>query len=304
MFLKLIEVFFTVVAPVFITISLGYFSKRPLKLEARSLSRTAYYFLVPAFVFEVIRKVKIPGGEVLGIVGHAVVTHAVVAAAAFLLAHLLGRSLKRKVAFLMIAVFGNVGNFGLTLLDFRYGAVGLEFGSVVFLSINIFAFLVCVSAASSVSGGSSISGAFKTVLLTPVVVAIWPAFIVNLFEVPLPLILTRVTGLLSQAMIPVMLFTLGVQLRDVPKLRPGGDMFLISGIRLIAAPALAFLLLPLFGLSGIQGAASVVQAGMPAAVLTSIFALEFNCDPDFVTPTVLLSTLLSLFSLTLLFTWL
>ena len=42
-----------------------------------------------------------------------------------------------------------------------------------------------------------------------------------------------------------------------------------------------------------------MQAAMPAAVLTSIIALEYDLLPDFVTRTVLFSTLASVVTLTL-----
>ena len=72
-----------------------------------------------------------------------------------------------------------------------------------------------------------------------------------------------------------------------------------SGVRLIAGPALAFALIPLFGLSGIEASAGVLQASMPSAVLTAIIAVENDVVPAFVTSVVFATTLLSLISLTL-----
>jgi predicted permease len=61
---------------------------------------------------------------------------------------------------------------------------------------------------------------------------------------------------------------------------------------------LAILLLPLFGLTGVARQAITIQAGMPAAVLTTALATEFNSDPAFVTAAVFLTTLLSPLTLT------
>ncbi len=101
-------------------------------------------------------------------------------------------------------------------------------------------------------------------------------------------------------MVPVMLVTLGIQLAGMgrPKLLDG-DVILISLIRLLAGPAFAFVLAAPFGLSGVERGAGIIQASMPAAVLTSLIALEYDLLPDFVTTTVLFSTLLSAVTLTL-----
>ncbi|MGB5049088.1 MAG: AEC family transporter, partial [Caldilineaceae bacterium] len=76
------------------------------------------------------------------------------------------------------------------------------------------------------------------------------------------------------------------------------DMFIASGVRLLGGPLLALLLVIPFGLTGLERGAGILQASMPSAVLASIIALEHDLLPDFVTPTVLLSTLLSLVTLT------
>jgi predicted permease len=45
--------------------------------------------------------------------------------------------------------------------------------------------------------------------------------------------------------------------------------------------------------------AGVLQAGMPTAVLASIIALEYDLLPDFVTTTVLFTTIASVITLTI-----
>ena len=52
-------VFHNVVTPVFILVVIGYFVGPRLKIEARSLSRTAYFVFIPAFGFNIISEAKI-----------------------------------------------------------------------------------------------------------------------------------------------------------------------------------------------------------------------------------------------------
>ena len=53
----------------------------------------------------------------------------------------------------------------------------------------------------------------------------------------------------------------------------------------------------LLGLTGLARQVAIVGASMPAAVITTVLALEFDLDPSFATGAVFLSTLLSPFTL-------
>jgi predicted permease len=69
-------------------------------------------------------------------------------------------------------------------------------------------------------------------------------------------------------------------------------------MRLLIAPLLAIGLSRLFRMSGPSYQAVVLEAAMPAAVLTTILATEFDAEPTFVTTVVLITTLLSPLTLT------
>ena len=51
-----------------------------------------------------------------------------------------------------------------------------------------------------------------SVFITPALIAQIPALVFNITDVEVPIFLSRLSGLLGQAMIPVMLITLGVQM--------------------------------------------------------------------------------------------
>ncbi len=126
----------------------------------------------------------------------------------------------------------------------------------------------------------------------------FPAFLVNGLNIELPLFAGRAVGLLAAALIPVMLVTLGVQLANMGRPSFNRDVVIGGSLRLVVGPILALALAAFFGLSGIERGAGVIQASMPVAVLASLIALEHDLLPDFVTTTVLFSTLASAFTLT------
>ena len=69
-------------------------------------------------------------------------------------------------------------------------------------------------------------------------------------------------------------------------------------MRLLVAPLLAIGLSRIFGLTGPAYQATVLEAGMPTAVLTTVLATEFDCLPSFVTTVVFVTTILSPLTLT------
>jgi predicted permease len=226
-----------------------------------------------------------------------VVTHLLAALAAGGVARLMGRSREMIAAFVMIAVFGNVGNYGLAVIRFRLGDVSIAPATIYFVTITITAFVVCVGAAGWAHGGSR--GALSGLVKTPALWAVVPALIVSSGNLAVPLMLTRMIGLLADAMIPVMLFALGLQLLEQKQVRCSLDVVVASSARLLLAPALAFLVAIPFALGHIDYASGVLQAGMPTAILVAIISKENNIVPEFVTSVVLFSTLASLVTLTL-----
>lgn len=295
MLLELAAIFLNVVTPVFALVLIGGLAGRWLALDTRTLTRFAYFLLTPAFVFNIIGKADVSADLALRMIGFIAVVEIGLALLGFIVARLLRRPRKMVGAYILIAVFGNVGNFGLPLIEFRLGEEALIPATVFFVSVSMISFTIGVAAATG-SQGSKLNALFS-VLKTPAIIALPFALAFNAIGGP-PLFLERIAGLLGAAMVPTMLVTLGVQLTQMKHFHFSADMFIAGGVRLLGGPLLALLLVIPFGLTGLERGAGILQASMPSAVLASIIALEHDLLPDFVTPTVLLSTLLSLVTLT------
>jgi predicted permease len=283
-----------VVLPVFTVAGLGYVLGPRLALDTRTLSRVAYYVFVPAFTFRVISAADVPFARTARLVAFTVALHVVFAVVGWGAARLLRREREVVAAFVMLSVFGNVGNFGLALLQFRLGADALVPATIYFVVSLIVSFVVCVGVAAWVRGGRA--SAVLSVLKTPALVAVVPAAL----GIPLPVFVVRTVALLGDAMIPAMLFVLGVQLAGTRLMRLTQDVLIASGLRLLVSPAVAALLVIPFGVAGIDRTACVLQAAMPAAVLVAIISSEYDVEPTFVMATILISTVLSLPVLTVL----
>ena len=298
MLTELFAVFLNVILPVFGIVMLGYLLGGRLELQAKTLTRAAYYVFVPAFIFKAISDSKVPPGAALKMFCFIVLVHIVGALLAGGVGRLLRRSREMVAAFVMIAAFGNVGNYGLAMIRFRLGETAIAPATIYFVAIVISAFVICVGAAGWAHGGSK--GAVWGVLKTPALWAVVPALAVSSGGIAVPLMLSRMIGLLAEAMIPVMLFALGLQLLEQRRVSLSGDVVLASAIRLLLVPAIALLCAAPFALTSLEYASGVLQAAMPTAILVAIIARENNIVPNFVTSVVVVSTLASLVTLPLL----
>jgi len=295
-------VFLNVIMPVFGIVLLGALLGGRLGLEARTLTRAAYYVFAPAFIFQAISTAEMPLANALTLVAFIVVVHLATVFISGGLGRLFGYSREMIAAFLMIASFGNVGNFGLALIQFLLGDESLAPATIYFVAISISAFAICVGAAGWAHGGSR--GAIWKVVKTPALWATVPAALVSVGDLQVPLVVARMVGLLAGAMIPVMLFALGLQLREQGRVHLDRDVLFGSSIRLLLAPALAFVLVPLFVSDPVESPSGILQAAMPAAIFVSIIAKENNIVPAYVTSVVVVSTLLSLVTLSVLMVFL
>ena len=295
---QLLSIFFNILAPVFSLVLIGYIAGPRLGIEARSPSRMAYYILVPPFIFNVFKDAEIEADLALRMSAYIlVVTFATIAIALFIALVIRRTSPPMTAAYVLLATFGNVGNFGLPIIQFRLGEEALLAASLYFIIILTLGFVIGVIAANWFRGGG-LQAIWKA-FTTPAILALPPAVIVNYFNLPVPIFIDRAVTLMASALIPVMLITLGVQLSGMGSVRVSLDGVLAGSVRLVAGPILAIALAAPFGLTGIERGAGILQASMPAAVLTTLIALEHDLIPDFVTTSVLYATLASSVTLTI-----
>jgi malate permease and related proteins len=292
---QLPRIYLDILIPVFALVVVGYLVGPRLGLEARTLSRVAYFVLVPSFTFNVLTTSRIDAAVAGRMVLYIAVVEVACAAVAIIVARLFKRSPEMAGAYVLVAVFPNVGNFGLAIVQFAFGPDALVTATIYFVAMSTISFIIGVAAANWHHGSSLRS--LIAVAKTPAVIAVVPALLFDSFGVRPPLVIERPTGLLAGAMVLVMLLALGVQLAGAGLPRLDGDMLGASLVRLLAGPALAALIVIPFHLTSLARDAGVLQSAMPAAVLASIIAIEHNLLPTFVTATVLFSTLLSIVTL-------
>jgi predicted permease len=288
--------FFDNLFPILLAAAIGFALAKWLKINPRPLSQVIFYVFSPVLVFNLINGSQLSNQDILRTLVFTLVLITVVGLCTFLLSKLLRFDRKVLAAVLITAVFMNSGNYGLPLTSFAFGEAALAFASVFFVINSVATNTVGIVIASS--GSTSVWNAIKGLVKFPAIYALGLGVLFLQFKWQLPAGLDRTVTLLSNAAIPCMLVLLGMQLVNIKidgRLLP---LILTSSMRLLVAPLLALGLSRLFGMSGPSYQAVVLEAAMPAAVMNTILATEFDAEPTFVTTAVLVTTLLSPLTLT------
>jgi len=206
-----------------------------------------------------------------------------------------GANFELTAAAAITSSYGNVGNAGLAIVAFSLGDQALPIAGVLMLTINLTGLVLSVGLAEARS--RSPLPALGKALATPMSVAGAVSLLVNLSGADLPVVVDRSIGLLADALIPVMLLTLGMQLVKSGRPTWSKDLGVVLVAKLALAPLVAGLAASALALEGDFLDAVVIQSAMPPAVFAAVIAIESDLAPERVTAAVVLTTLMSALTL-------
>ncbi len=293
---ELFALFFNNLFPILLAAVIGFALAKWLKINPRPLSQIIFYIFSPMLVFKLITSSQLSNQDILRTLAVAILVITCVGVLTWLIGRVLRLDRLTLSAVLITAMFMNAGNYGLPLTSFAFGDQALAFASIFFVINAVCTNTVGIVIASS--GSMRVVDAIKGLFKFPAIYALVLAILFMQFKWQLPSGLDRAVTLLSNAAIPCMLVLLGMQLVNIHFEGQAAPLILTGSMRLLIAPALAFGMTRLFGMSGPAYQAVVLEAAMPVAVMTTILATEFEAQPSFVTTAVLVTTLLSPFTLT------
>lgn len=288
----MIQILLTIVAPVFVIAGLGALLDRTKTLEVRTISRVVIYLASPALAFYSIANTTITGSELSGLVLFFLLTTATMTFFAWLVSYLLKFDSLTRSAFMLSMVLVNVGNYGVPINEFAFGQAGLERAIVLMVTSSLVTNTLGVFLASW--GKASLAKAMINVFKVPLPYAVLLGVLVNQNYLPPPQFLLRVTNLLGQAAIPLMLIMLGAQVSRASLQGRWGMMLGISLTKLVGGAIVGISFATALGLSSVTRHVAIVDAATPSAVMASVLATEFESDSKLVSSIVLITTLLSL----------
>ncbi|HUK34513.1 MAG TPA: AEC family transporter [Vicinamibacterales bacterium] len=296
------SIFASDILPIFIVAGVGFVLARRFGANVKTLSTVAFNALSPCLVFDQLVTAQISGSQSLRVAAFCVLLTLGIGLVARLTSMPLRLDRITLSSFLLVAMFSNSGNYALPVVLFAFGQEALAFATVYFVTSAILIYTAGILVAAS--GHGSVRLALTRLLKVPAIYAVTAAIIVLSTHTTVPTTVLRPIALLSDAAIPVMLLVLGMQLERA--VVPKHPMAVAAAVvlSLVVAPIIAFGLTSLLGITGAARQAAIIEASMPAAVITTVLALEFDLDAAFSTSVVFFTTLLSPITLVLLIAYL
>lgn len=295
---QLFQIFTDNILPILLIAGVGFWLRRQWRVQPEMLGTIVLNALSPALVFRSLYSNRLEGGEVAGLFFSTVLLQLVMAALGWAFARAQGADAVDRATLILAAFCLNAGNYGLSLVSFAFNEEVLARAVVVTVANITMNYSLGIYIASN--GRSTARQALVRVARTPALYAVAAAFVVIVLNIELPLPLDRAVNSLADASIPMMLLVLGLQLGQF--VRAGKPQMLLAGtgLKLFVAPMLAVGIAALFGLNDLGRTAFIVQAAMPTAVVTILFATEFNLNKPLTLNLIMASTLASPFTLSVL----
>lgn len=227
----------------------------------------------------------------------------------FILTYLVMRRVFSKrageaVAAAFCALFSNLVLLGLPISELAWGLDSMP-PNFALVSVNApVCYLIGITVmeylrADGRNASATVAVVGKAIFRNSMMIGIGLGFIVNIGGLALPAALMSAIDLLAGASLPVALFALGGVLTRYAMSKSLPEAGAISVISLVLQPAATWWLASQFGLDTQITRSLVLMSAMAPGVNAYLFASMYHRSLDIASSTVLLSTLLSVFSVSL-----
>jgi hypothetical protein len=272
----------SIIVPVFLVVALGYAFARRAKPDMTWVNRLNLNVLSPALIFsalaskdfDLLAHGPLIAGAVAVVLGSGLL--------AWPFAHLLRESPRTFVPPMM---FNNCGNMGLPLAALAFGPAGLSAMVAVFTVSNLLHFTLGVWIIDH-------RARFGGLVRNPMVIATFVGFAFAALQPPVPDALMVAIRMVGDAMIPLMLISLGVRLANVP--RSSWRLGVVGGlVRPLSGLAVAWAVVTALPLDATQRSLLVLFGCLPPAVLNFMVAEQYGQEPGKVASIVLIGNTLA-----------
>jgi predicted permease len=291
----------------FILSAVGYVMFRTKKITqegSKSLGNILIYLSLPCVIINGFLVERTPE-RILGL-GVSALCAALALAAAMLLARLfLGRNAIENFA----ASFSNPGFFGIPLIvaSLSDGAVFYVAAFIAFLNMLQWTYGVYLLERDAPGGyqGSGVASLLGRLIKAPFMIAILIGLFFFLTGLSMPTLPGKCVTYIAGLNTPIAMFTIGIYLAqtDMKKMFFKPRLYLVSFVRMVAAPFAAILLLLLVpNTMADLKIAVLIAAACPVGSNVAVYAQLHHSDYGYAVETVVVSTLLSIITIPLMVT--
>ena len=272
-----------VVFPVFAIIALGYLLARSKRLDIPTMSEIAVNVTSPCLVYTSIASRSIAASDWLLMGGAAIVI--VLGSGALMFVYQRASGLRSRGLYLP-AMFMNSGNMALPFSLLAFGTAGFDKAIIFFIVVAILNYSIGIFIAKGEEG-------FQEIFRLPLIYAAVAGIVSSVSGVKLPEFLMTPVSMLADIAIPLMLLSLGVQLRWL-KVSDIRHAIAGVGIRMGGGFLIAVAFVMIFGVASVTQKIIFLDSLMPPAVTNVVIAQKYSADPDTVASAIVIGTLLSI----------
>ena len=286
---------FLIILPVLIIFSIGFIGQRLIGFDIKSVSTVALYLMSPFLAFRTFFTNRLTM-DYLYIVIFCLVLTVFLFAIVWITGLFMKATRPELSAMVLGGVFMNSGNYGAPVVLFAFGAVGFDYAVIMMVFQSLLMNTIGIFFASL--GGeekATLKQSMNRVIRMPLIYAAFAGVLFQVFSITMPTALMEGISLVADASIPTVMLVLGMQLAAISRKRVAYRyVTAVTVIRMVASPLVAAAILFFMPVSDLLRSVIILQAAMPAAANTTMFALQFGTEPDLVSFTTFITTLISI----------
>lgn len=294
------QIFVQVVLPVILIFLIGYAVQRWKQVDLKSISTVVIFILTPSLVFRTFYKAEL-NMQYLMMVVFAFLLFFILILLNLLYVKLRKYSQAEESGLVLSIGFMNSGNYGAPILLFAYGELAFTFAISLMVLHSIMMNSFGGFYANRSKGG--IKSAAAAVMKLPAIYAAVLALGFRVLGLNMPENFFAAIDMVAQAAIPMVMLVLGMQLAEIKYAVLDWDKVLYGTlVRLVISPLIAYGLVQVLPIEPLVQKVLIVTSAMPSAAMAVIYSIQFDAEPELVSSITLISTVLSVFTITVLLT--
>lgn len=289
-----------IILPVFLIFFIGYMGQRLIGFDIKSISSAALYLMSPFLAFRTFYTNELTIDYFYIVLACLLLTFTLLLVS-WITARIMKTTRPQYAAIILGAVFPNSGNYGAPVVLFALGAIGFDYAVVIMvlhgLIINTFGiFFASLGGEEKATWKQSV----HKVIRMPVIYTAVAGIVLQLTSITIPQVIMEGISLVADASIPTVMLVLGMQLAVISRKKVAYRFVsAVTVIRMVVSPLLAVVIVYFMPLNDLIKTVFIIQAAMPTAANTTLLALQFGTEPDLVSFTTFVTTLISIISIPL-----
>ena len=145
----LISILLNNIVPIFLAIGAGFALARFSEIDPAPISKAILYIFAPSFVFSLLTTIEVQPSEVGRIIAACVASVLVSGGLAWLVSRAMGLERVMTTALMIVAMFANSGNYGLSLNELAFGDEAVARAVLYFVTSSVLTYTLGIYLASS-----------------------------------------------------------------------------------------------------------------------------------------------------------